>query len=130
MARRRIEGINLGMVDRLRLGWRLLRDPRIPSWPKLVAPAIMALYVLSPVDLLPDFVPLLGQVDDAGVIALALAAIGMLARWSPPEIVAQHAAALGLGDDPDLTAPAGDDRGGASQQSEPIEATYWVDDWR
>lgn len=130
MARRTIK-MNLGMIDRLRLGWRLLRDPRIPSWPKLLAPALMVLYVLSPVDALPDFFPLLGQLDDAGIVALTLAAIAMLAQWSPPEIVAQHAAALGLRDTEGFGATARRDareRGGA--KDEPIEATYWVDDWR
>ncbi len=122
--------LDLGMIDRLRLGWRLLRDPRVPAWPKLVAPAVMAIYVLSPVDVVPDFIPLLGQLDDVGVVTLALAVIGMLAQWSPPEIVRQHAAALGLWDMSEAAArrPRGGHRKGG-KQDEPIEAQYWVDDW-
>ena len=122
--------LNLGMIDRLRLGWRLLRDPRVPAWPKLVAPTVMAIYVLSPVDFVPDFIPVLGQLDDLGVVTLALAVIGMLAQWSPPEIVREHAAKLGLWDMSEAAARrprAGRRKGG--QQDEPIEAQYWVDDW-
>ncbi len=135
MARRGLPQLNLGMIDRLRLGWRLLRDPRVPAWPKLVAPIVTALYVLSPVDAIPDFFPLLGQLDDAGMIALALAAVSMLTRWSPREIVAQHAAALGLVDEP-FEHPPYDARGGSRSgpvkgaKDEPLEAEYWVDDWR
>ena len=131
MARRSMKplNLNLGMIDRLRLGWRLLRDPRVPAWPKLLAPAVMVLYVLSPVDAIPDVIPLLGQLDDAGVIALALAAIGMLAQWSPAEIVRQHAIALGLWD---VAEDAGrrPASGRGAQQDEPIEAQYWVDEWK
>ncbi len=135
MARRGLPQLNLGMIDRLRLGWRLLRDPRVPAWPKLVAPIVTALYVLSPVDVIPDFLLGLGQLDDAGMIALALAAISMLTRWAPREIVAQHAAALGLADEPFESAPyearAGSRRGaGKGAKDEPIEAEYWIDDWR
>ena len=131
MARRGLGQLNLGLIARLRLGWRLLRDPRIPAWPKLLAPAIMVIYVLSPVDAVPDLIPLLGQLDDVGVIALALAAISMLARWSPAEIVQQHAAALGLRDVTEEAArrPASR-RGRDAGKDEPIEAQYWVDDWR
>ncbi|HET8631175.1 MAG TPA: DUF1232 domain-containing protein [Thermomicrobiales bacterium] len=122
--------INLGAFDRLRLGWRLLRDPRVPSWPKLLVPALTVLYVLSPVDLMPDFLPVLGQLDDVGVIALALAMVAMLARWSPAAIVAEHAAALGLGGYADDARRAGRrGRDGRKGRDEPIEATYWVDDW-
>ena len=123
--------LNLGIVDRLRLGWRLLRDPRVPAWPKLLAPAITVIYVLSPLDVVPDLIPLLGQLDDVGVITLALAAISMLARWAPVEIVQQHAAALGLWDVTEETAqrPRGK-RGRDGRQDEPIEAKYWVDEWK
>ncbi|HEX5500981.1 MAG TPA: DUF1232 domain-containing protein [Thermomicrobiales bacterium] len=118
---------NLGALDRFRLGWRLLRDPRVPSWPKLLVPALTVLYVLSPIDLLPDFLPVLGQLDDVGVIALALALVAMLVRWSPAPIVAEHAAALGLAGAADDARRAG--RAGRAGRDEPIEATYWVDDW-
>ena len=50
---------------------RLLRDPRVPRRAKL-AVALAALWVLSPIDLIPEFLPVIGPLDDVVVIALAL----------------------------------------------------------
>ena len=133
MGRLKVGGFDFGMIDRLRLGWRLLRDPRVPALPKWLAPAFMVLYVVSPLDAIPDFIPILGQLDDVGVIALALAAIAMLVRWSPREIVAEHAAALGMAPEfGEAERATYDDRRArrSRRPDEPIEATYWVDDWR
>jgi uncharacterized membrane protein YkvA (DUF1232 family) len=122
---------DFGMIDRLRLGWRLLRDPRIPAWPKWIVPALALIYVLSPIDALPDVIPILGWTDDMGVIALTLTLIAMLIRWSPQEIVDEHAVNLGLGGSVHHASPEQDKtRRPAKQEQEPIEATYWVDDWR
>lgn len=76
-----------------RLALRLLRDPRVPMLVKGV-PALAALYFLSPVDLLPDFFPFAGQVDD--VIAVVAAIKGFLALC-PRSVVAYHREALGRG---------------------------------
>lgn len=51
--------------------WWALRDPRAPGWLKL-ATAGLALYLLSPVDLLPDTIPFLGVVDDLVLLPLAI----------------------------------------------------------
>ena len=50
---------------------RLLRDPRVPRRAK-VALALLVPYLASPIDLIPDFIPVLGHVDDALLVALAL----------------------------------------------------------
>jgi len=50
---------------------RLRRDPRVPRRAK-VAVAIAGLWVLSPIDLIPEFLPVIGPVDDVVVVALAL----------------------------------------------------------
>ena len=50
---------------------RLRRDPRVPRRAK-VAIAFAGLYVLSPIDLIPEFVPIIGPLDDVVVVALAL----------------------------------------------------------
>jgi len=55
-----------------RLLWRALRHPQAPLWLKL-GTAGLALYLLSPVDLVPDLVPALGLVDDIVLIPLLLA---------------------------------------------------------
>jgi uncharacterized membrane protein YkvA (DUF1232 family) len=50
---------------------RLMRDPLLPWHRKLVVAAVAA-YLASPIDLVPDFLPVAGQADDAVVVALAL----------------------------------------------------------
>lgn len=50
---------------------RLRRDPRVPRRVKL-AVAIAAVWVLSPIDLIPEFLPIIGPLDDIVVVALAL----------------------------------------------------------
>lgn len=51
--------------------WWALRDPRAPRWLK-AATAGLALYLLSPIDLLPDTIPFLGVLDDVVLIPLAI----------------------------------------------------------
>lgn len=55
----------------LRRLWGALRHPAAPWWLK-VAVALLVLYVASPVDLIPDVLPLLGIVDDLALVALAV----------------------------------------------------------
>jgi uncharacterized membrane protein YkvA (DUF1232 family) len=55
----------------IRLFGGLLRDPRVPLRAKIVV-GIASLWLASPIDLIPDFVPIAGQLDDAIVAALAL----------------------------------------------------------
>jgi uncharacterized membrane protein YkvA (DUF1232 family) len=59
------------------------RDPRVPLAAKLVAAAVAA-YALSPVDLIPDFIPVLGALDDLIIIPLGIA---LAVRLVPPEIM-------------------------------------------
>jgi uncharacterized membrane protein YkvA (DUF1232 family) len=64
------------------------RDPRVPWYAKAVAIAVAA-YALSPIDLIPDFIPVLGQLDELVVLPLGI----MLAvKLIPPEIMAEHRA--------------------------------------
>jgi len=51
--------------------WHLVRHPGTPRLPKLVALLVLA-YALSPIDLIPDFIPVLGQLDDLVLVPLAL----------------------------------------------------------
>jgi uncharacterized membrane protein YkvA (DUF1232 family) len=50
---------------------RLRRDPRVPRRAKVVV-ALAGLWLLSPIDLLPEFLPVIGPLDDVLVVALAL----------------------------------------------------------
>lgn len=69
-----------------KLLYRLLRDARVPRRRRL-AMTVVGAYVASPIDLVPDFIPVLGSVDDLLVLAFA---IDYLLRASPPEVVAEH----------------------------------------
>jgi uncharacterized membrane protein YkvA (DUF1232 family) len=51
--------------------WIAARDPRVPWYAKTLC-AIIAAYALSPIDLIPDFVPVLGYLDDVIVVPLAI----------------------------------------------------------
>lgn len=57
-----------------RLLWFALKHPLAPGWLK-PAVVLMVIYVLSPVDLLPETIPLLGLVDDVVLVPLAIAFI-------------------------------------------------------
>ena len=72
------------------LAWRLAKDPRVPMRAKLVLPAPL-LYFFTPVNLMFEWIPFIGQVDDIGVVMLA---IGTFLKLCPPELVAEHAARL------------------------------------
>lgn len=54
-----------------RVLWRAARDPRRPRW-LLPALALLAVYLVSPFDLIPDFVPVFGLLDDVVVIGLVV----------------------------------------------------------
>lgn len=74
-----------------RLALRLLRDPRTPLMPKLMLGAAI-LYALSPLDFVPDFIPLVGQLDDVAVLGLGLE---LFFKNVPDWLKAEHEAALG-----------------------------------
>ena len=68
--------------------WFALRHPAAPRWLKMGAVAIV-LYVLSPIDIIPDFIPFLGIADDLVLVPLA---IRWLLNRLPPEIAQAVAA--------------------------------------
>lgn len=55
----------------VKLMYNLVKDPRVELTDKAILGAAVA-YIFSPFDLIPDFIPFLGQVDDAYVVAVAL----------------------------------------------------------
>ena len=54
--------------------WKLFRHPQTPRAAKLVAIAVLA-YAVSPIDLIPDFIPVLGLLDDLVLIPLGVALV-------------------------------------------------------
>lgn len=65
------------------------RDPRTPWYAKTVA-LLVAAYAFSPIDLIPDFVPVLGLIDDAVILP---AGLWLARRLVPPELLREHRAA-------------------------------------
>ena len=87
----------MGISDRLRTWarsikregvalWFAARDPRTPFWPKLIC-AIVVAYALSPIDLIPDFIPVLGYVDD---VLLLPALMWLAIRLTPPALMQEN----------------------------------------
>jgi uncharacterized membrane protein YkvA (DUF1232 family) len=72
--------------DCLVLFRRLLSDPRVP-WRRKAALAAAIAYLAMPIDIVPDFIPLAGQLDDALIVALALR--GVL-RGAGEDLVREH----------------------------------------
>ena len=64
---------------KLRLVWSLLREGRVPLWLRAVIPALIV-YLVLPIDLIPDFIPVVGHLDDLLIVILA---IGTLIRFTP-----------------------------------------------
>ncbi len=69
--------------------WLAARDRRTPLGAKIVAGAVAA-YALSPIDLIPDFIPVLGYLDD---VLLVPAGIWLAVRLIPPPLMAELRAA-------------------------------------
>jgi uncharacterized membrane protein YkvA (DUF1232 family) len=63
-------------------------DPRVPWYAKAAALCVAA-YALSPIDLVPDFIPVLGYLDDVVLVPLGIV---LVARLIPPDILAEHRA--------------------------------------
>ena len=74
----------------IRLVWALIRDGRVPAQQKLILVGIGA-YLFFPIDLIPDFVPVLGQLDDLAVVLLGL---DLFIRSAPADIVEEHLARI------------------------------------
>jgi uncharacterized membrane protein YkvA (DUF1232 family) len=54
--------------------WIAARDPRVP-WPAKVLALTVAAYALSPIDLIPDFIPVLGYLDDLILVPLGIVVV-------------------------------------------------------
>lgn len=68
--------------------WIAARDPRVPWYAKLVAGAVAA-YALSPIDLIPDFIPVVGYLDDVIIVP---AGILLTVRLIPAELMEEFRA--------------------------------------
>ena len=76
-----------------RLYWRLLCDRRVSVWPKALL-VLGGLYVLSPVDFIPDVIPFVGEVDDLLIVILACR---LFIYLCPREVVREHVRRIDAG---------------------------------
>jgi uncharacterized membrane protein YkvA (DUF1232 family) len=72
--------------------WLAARDPRCP-WAARAVGLLVAAYAFSPIDLIPDFIPVLGLLDDALLIP---AGLWLFRRLLPPGLIEEHRAAAAL----------------------------------
>jgi uncharacterized membrane protein YkvA (DUF1232 family) len=82
--------LRLPLAHRLRLAWRLARHPRVSRRARLVLAALL-LYLALPLDIVPDPIPVLGQLDDVLIAGLA---VWWLIRACPPALVLAEVAQL------------------------------------
>ena len=75
------------------------RDPRVPWYAKATALGVAA-YALSPIDLIPDFVPVLGLLDDVVIVPLGIL---LAIRMIPPALMAEHRLAAAVASPPRRT---------------------------
>ena len=68
------------------------RDPRVPWYAKALA-LVVAGYALSPIDLIPDFIPVLGYLDDVILVPLGIWAV---VKLIPPQVMVEQRAAADL----------------------------------
>ena len=71
------------------------RDPRVP-WHAKVLALLVAGYALSPIDLVPDFVPVVGYLDDVILVPLGIV---LVVKLIPPGIMAEHRASAAAAQD-------------------------------
>lgn len=78
--------LKLPWRKRISLFWRLWRDVRVPVGAKLLLPGL-GLYLLSPIDIIPDFIPVLGYLDDVLILLLGL---WLFLRLCPRNLLDEH----------------------------------------
>jgi len=76
----------LPFLDKISLSGSLISDDRIPIAPRIIA-LVLVLYIASPIDLIPDFIPVIGYLDD---ILIVLVGAGLLLRSVPRHILEEH----------------------------------------
>ena len=78
--------------DYARLLWALVMDPRVPTSRKALL-GMAGAYIVAPIDLIPDFIPLVGAIDDVAVMVLA---IDVFLEGLPKDLVNEKLADLGM----------------------------------
>lgn len=89
---------NVSGLARFRLTIRVMRDPRVGGWMKWVVPLATIVYMVSPLNILPDFQLGAGQVDDLLIASLAMAGMMKIVPFIVPRsILNEHIEAIHAG---------------------------------
>ena len=75
-----------------RLSWRMVRDPRVPLLPKVLL-ALGIIVIVSPINWIPNFIPILGQMEDLALFVLVL---NLFVKCVPSELRREHEAAIAM----------------------------------
>jgi uncharacterized membrane protein YkvA (DUF1232 family) len=75
---------------KVRLARSMFSDTRIPLLVRAIPP-LLVLYLAVPVDIIPDFIPVLGQLDDVVIVAVGM---GLLLRFTPRDVLEEHVSRL------------------------------------
>ena len=103
------------VVPFLKLVWRLLRDRRVPLFTKII-PVIAFLYLAWPTDVIKDFIPILGHLEDLIIVSLLLL---LFIAASPGQVVADQTIGKKLRD---LQRQSGQDEKKEPSQAKTVEA--------
>ncbi len=81
--------VRLPLRQKLRLAAALAKDDRIPLGVRAIPPALVV-YLSIPLDIVPDFIPVIGHLDDVVVV---LVGVGLLLRFAPRAVLEEHLSA-------------------------------------
>jgi uncharacterized membrane protein YkvA (DUF1232 family) len=127
MSDRPSSGFSLsGLLGQVQLIYRLLHDDRVPTLLKVAVPLGVAAYFVMPLDLIPDFLPGLGQIDDIAVLLLAM---NVFVNLAPQVVVAEHRQALGIANpkaEADATTRLHPQEAPWQRQADVVDAPYKV----
>ena len=82
--------LHLPIRHKLRLALALVLEPRIPLLVRVIPPALVV-YLAMPLDVIPDFIPVIGHLDDVLVLVIGIA---VLLRFTPRAVLEEHLARL------------------------------------
>jgi uncharacterized membrane protein YkvA (DUF1232 family) len=88
---------------KVELARELMSDDRIPFYARIIPP-LLILYLALPLDLVPDFIPVIGQIDDILVLAVGVA---LLTKFTPMQVLDEHLTRLELESRPTIEAGRG-----------------------
>lgn len=90
-----MKNTKMSKTQSLRFAFSMMRDKRLPLWMKAAVPFAAMVYVISPIDLIPDFIAGFGQVDDLAMVVMAIGLLGsFLQKVAPANVVIDHLSTL------------------------------------